>query len=321
MPKDELEIIKLCEAEDSEIRKAQVRLWKKYEEFWHGVQYLFWSSKDNDWRSPLDISWGDFDENDDIKEQIGSFYDYVIDVFKAHGESLISALAAQLPGIRFMPDDADNAADVLTARTYSKIADLICRHNKAKLVFYRALFFLYINGIVASYRYKESDEKYGTYKIPIYGKQTVESSTFVCPDCESTNPVPSAVCPQCGSITPQKEVKNTEEVPTIESYKILPKTRVKVEVYGPLFFKVPYYATSQKECGYLIHYLEVSKSSAMFNYPDFVEDIEKEYIDNSDRFSRTEFTYPADPEVEQKNLVTIIKAWLRPSEFYKEKVS
>ena len=40
------DIVKSCEQEDKDIRKAMIRQWKKAEEFWHGVQFLFWSSRD-----------------------------------------------------------------------------------------------------------------------------------------------------------------------------------------------------------------------------------------------------------------------------------
>ena len=43
--KDSLkEIAKSCKKEDEEIFKAMRRQWKKAEEFWKGVQYLFWDS-------------------------------------------------------------------------------------------------------------------------------------------------------------------------------------------------------------------------------------------------------------------------------------
>src|SRR6267142_1766722 len=85
--KDSLkDIIKSCEREDDEIRKSMIRQWQKNEEFWHGVQYLFWSERDNSWRSPLDDSL-----DEDIKDELGSFSDKVVDIFRGHGESIIAA--------------------------------------------------------------------------------------------------------------------------------------------------------------------------------------------------------------------------------------
>src|SRR5271169_389624 len=166
------EICKLCKKEDDEIRKAQVRSWKKNEEFWQGVQYLFWNASTEDWNSP---DSGGFDTlSDDTENQLGSFSDKVVDIYKAHGESIISALAAQIPGVRWLPDDADSTEDTITARTYSKIGELIDRHNKTKLIFLKALFYLANHGNCFSYRYKESDLAYGSIKIPKYGVEEQE---------------------------------------------------------------------------------------------------------------------------------------------------
>ena len=37
------DIVRDFDKEDSELRKAQVKDWKKLEEYWHGLQMIFWS--------------------------------------------------------------------------------------------------------------------------------------------------------------------------------------------------------------------------------------------------------------------------------------
>ena len=64
------DIVKSCEQEDKDIHKAMQRQWKKAEEFWHGVQYLFWSQQDDSWKSPADMDWED---DKDLDESLGSF--------------------------------------------------------------------------------------------------------------------------------------------------------------------------------------------------------------------------------------------------------
>jgi hypothetical protein len=311
------DICKSCEDEDKEIYKSMCRQWKKAEEFWSGVQYLFWSSKDDGWRSPMDIGWEDDEELD---EEIGSFSDKVIDIYKAHGESIISALAAQIPALRFMPDDADSTEDTLTARTYNKIADLVQRHNKAKLVFLRALFFLANHGIVASYRYKDSDPSYGTYKVPVYGKEERETSTFTCSNCDyqAEESWEGQACPQCGEVDKPKEIKEKQTVPVLNGIEDRPKTRVKIDIFGGLHFKVSYYARNQSECTYLGLFLDQGKDVACSNYPDMVEEIQQDMIQNMDRFSRSAYLYPTEDEIGRKNMVTVFKWWLRPAAFYRE---
>lgn len=296
-----------------------LRQWRKNEEFWHGFQYLFWSDRDNSWRSPADIGWED---DEDIQEQLGSFSDKVIDIFKAHGESIISALAAQLPSLRFLPDDAENIDDLLTARTYSKIADLVQRHNRAKMLFFRALFFLYLNGITASYRYKDSDFKYGSYEVPVITSEDVERTEYTCETCgyqaDQDWTLTGEACPQCQSIDPPEVAVATEQVPKQTGTESHPKSRAKIDIFGPIHFKVSYYARSQDECTYFILYGDQGKDLVKFTYPDFADEIEDETMENLDRFSRSGYNAVSDPIVQQRHLVTVRKAWLRPAAFYRE---
>src|SRR6266568_658484 len=296
-------IIESCEREDSEIRASQMRIWKKNEEFWHGIQYLFWSEKDNDWKSPQDFT-GNYEDIAEL-EELGSFSDKVVDIFRGHGESIIAALSAQIPALRFLPDDADDDEDVLTARTKSKVADLVQRHNKAKLIFLRALFFLALNGVVFSYRYKDSDYKYGSYKVPKYGMEELEQPVFTCEQCGyqspdnwlaasqqdnqtqdmSTSLQPGkpdqsmigenleASCPNCGSTEPPEESTQKQQVPVKLGEEELPKTRVKIDVFGGLHVKVRYYARNQSECSYLLLYGDLGKDVVAYENPDFSEDI------------------------------------------------
>jgi len=366
--KDSLkEIAKSCKKEDEEIFKAMRRQWKKAEEFWKGVQYLFWDSTSEAWASPMLESLNnvvDLDEEDE--DQVGSFSDKVVDIYKAHGESIISALAAQLPAVRFLPDDADETQDVITARTYSKIAELIIRHNKAKLVFLKALFYLANQGIVASYRYKDSDFKYGSYKVPSFGSQETESKKFICKVCGYESDVdwsagslndaagatasakdadgnsgkhqpfeytPDATvsdsddagavastttCPQCHEPGKPKVEKVTGEVPVQTGIEDRPKTRVKLDIFGPLHFKVSYYARNQSECNYLGLLLYQGKDTICELYPDKYDDIEKEQADVSEGFTRSVFQYPAEQEIESRHILPVSRWWFRPAIFNRE---
>src|ERR1035441_9752080 len=134
LPKNLQECLKLLidkyEKEDSWVRKQQLKLWKKNEEFWHGIQFVFWSESSQDWISPSVYNW--FNQEEGREGAEGPFYDFVINIYKAHGEAIIAALSAQVPTVRFPPDDAEDDDDLLTSKTYAKIADLIQRHNQVK---------------------------------------------------------------------------------------------------------------------------------------------------------------------------------------------
>ncbi len=330
------EIVKSCEKEDEQIYKCMVRQWKKAEEFWSGVQYLFWNSSTEAWGSPMGEGFN-IELSEEDNDQMGSFSDKVIDIYKGHGESLISALAAQIPAVRFLPDDADETQDTITARTYSKIADLISRHNKVKLLFLRALFYLANHGVVASYRYKDSDFAYGSYKVPSYDSQEVEAEKFVCKNCgyeadadwsggENTgqqqpmeyDPTEPQPCPQCGEPGKPKIQKTKTSVPVQTGIEDRPKTRVKLDIFGALHFKVSYYARNQKECNYLGLFMDQGKDTVCDLYPDLYDDIQALSLENTDRFSRSDWSYPAEQGADVKHIVNVGRWWLRPAIFNRE---
>lgn len=312
-----IDIVQQCEREDKEIRRSMMKQWKKNEEFWHGVQYLFWNAKEESWISPVDLT---FDTDADAFEQLGSFSDKVVDIFRGHGEAIIAALSAQVPSIRFLPDDADAPDDVLTAQTYNKIADLIIRHNRAKMMMFRSLFFLSIQGLVASYRYKESDYKYGSVEVPVYGSAVQDVTSFTCPECGYTDETDWSAqgqqCPNCGSIEPPTPITAQQENPIVTGIRARAKTRVKIDLYGPTHFKVPYYARNQQEITYLLLYGDLGRDSVMYTYQDMADDIAGEGLDDDERhrFARSDYSSSAD-DTEEQYLVTVIKAWLRPACF------
>jgi len=315
-----IEILKIYEKEDDEAHKAQRKNWKKNEEFWHGVQYLFWSEKDENWKSPAEISWG----GDEGLEELGSYYDYVINIFRGHGEGIIAALTQQIPSLQFIPDDADDADDVLTAETYGRIADLIQRHNKAKLLALRSFFFLYINGIVASYIYKDSDFNYGSYQIPDF--QTEPQTVFMCPTCdyeyteddltdiEKPEKI-ELICPSCGM--DGKPKKAEKEVPVEGPPKTLPKTRVKIDIFGALQIKVRITARNQDETPYLLLTNSVGKEQAIEAYDDKENEILADMENNSVDMPQTDYMWPN--ELPAKDRIKISKIWLRPSAYNLEK--
>jgi len=310
------DIVNLCEGEDDNIRKSQMRIWKKNEEFWHGVQYLFWSERDETWVSPLDVTWRNQLSEDELQE-LGPFYDFVVDIFKAHGESIVAALSSQVPAVRFIPDDADDQADVLTAKTYSKIADLICRHNNAKMLFIQSLFYAYINGIMFSYRYKDTDAKYGTVVVPEYGVREESIPALTCPDCGIVRDSNEPGC-ACGSVSESLPSQKAELVPYQTGERELPKSRAKLDIFGGLHVKVPYYARKQEDCGYLILFTDQPKDFVKSQFSEKADQIEGEGVTGLERFSRSEYSYSGGLDEAQRNLVTVTRAWLRPSSYWRE---
>jgi hypothetical protein len=161
------ELRKNAKLEDSFIRYAQVRTWKKAEEFWHGIQFIYWSEIAHEWRTPENL----VETSEESRDNSGPFYDYVINIYKAHGESVIAALSQEIPVVHFFPDDADVSDDLSTAKTKTEIGRLIQKHNRSKLLLMEALHKLFNSGLVASYIYPKDDKDFGTRKRAVYGKE------------------------------------------------------------------------------------------------------------------------------------------------------
>lgn len=169
------------EREDEYLRLLQMREFKKNNLFWHGFQYLFWSDTDQDWRIP---THEEFEEISD-REETRWIYDYVINHFKAHGESIIAALSADIPNVRFGPRNSQDPEDRRAVIAADSTADLIEKWNRAKLQMIEALFLLSCEGFVASYTYNRKDEEYGTIGIKEYDTREEQTTpdTFECPGC------------------------------------------------------------------------------------------------------------------------------------------
>jgi len=345
------EIIRQLEQEDDNVRKQQIRQWKKNDRFWHGIQYIFWSETQQDWIAPINTRWDDTTGNREDAE--GPFYDYVVNIYKAHGESIIAALSAQVPAVRFPPDDANNEDDLQTAKTYDRVADLIQRHNQSKMIILQALLALWNQGLVFAYHAPKADKVFGNVQIPEYdtedecqqcgyttGKQdgspahlgfenSVKTGSDSGEEAESqettddsqsegraedgqqgndSQDTQEGTCPQCGG--------PLVSIPVLTGFSDAPKTRVLIDIYNPLFVKVPYYARTQQECGYLGLAIDqpISLLKSLFGHIADKIESESNLYDVYEKLGRAPSSY-SYAIIDNKNLRTLRRWWLRPYEY------
>lgn len=304
-------LIDKYEKEDSWVRKQQLKLWKKNEEFWHGIQFVFWSESRQDWLSPTMYRW--FNEDEGREGVEGPFYDFVVNIYKAHGEAIIAALGAQVPTVRFPPDDAEDDDDIITSKTYSKVADLIQRHNQVKVLQLMSLFTLWNQGLLAWYHAPKADKAFGMVNIENFKKQ------LSCESCDKTFPVEDEEdveieglhkCPECGAPLEMKTV--------LDSFQESPKTRVIIDFFGGLHVKVPYWARKQGDCSYLIKALDQPKPFLKSIYPHIADKIESDDEDSQqyERMARTPSTFTSFSRADDNHdLATHRQCWLRPWSF------
>lgn len=263
------------EREDSNVRKQQVRQWKKNEEFWHGIQYIFWSETRQDWVAPTELN---FFEQEEGREGVdGPFYDNVINIFRAHGEAVIAALGAQVPTVRFPPDDADDDDDLLTSRTFNKISDLIDRHNQVKCLQLMTLFQMWNQGNVYWYHASKADKAFGITQTERF------KNCNCCENCGTQDPIKDDIkipvlCPQC--MGPMKIE------PVLDGFDEAPKSRVIVKSFGGLFVKIPSRAMTQADCSYLILSQDQPKPFLQDVYEHIEDKIDNDYVDK-DSYERS----------------------------------
>lgn len=302
--------------EDQEQREELVKLYKLCELYWRGIQAIFWSQASKNWKSIREEL---------MKSPRGKIsnvnYDKIINIYRAHGESIIAALSSSLPAVRFFPKDAENPNDVMTAETFSRCAEYLMRQNKAPLLFMKALYTLFNQSFAASYTYYHSDKKYGVVSTPIYDSQMLSLKSKTCTECgdditdapvlqEATDMAPEMVeCATCGQAVEPYLEENEIEIPIITGMEDTAKGKQCLEVYGPLNVRIPASAANVDECPYLILEMEMHYAKLRSMYQESRDEIGPgDSTSDYERWARSSNDYD-DSNI---NLVTWRRAWLRP---------
>ena len=276
------------EQEDEYARDKHLRKLKKADLYWQGEQKIYWSAAQDTYLSVNGLSFSD-------KEEYGIVdFDRVVNVYKPLGESVIAALSTGIPNVNFFPDDADNPDDIITAKAYGKIAELIQKHNRASLLFIKALFTIYNQGLVCGYNYTHTDYNYGTFDI----EQEIEPSRMESKIEED---------PETGELM---EVQNT--VPPVVGVSKEPKAREMLAIYGPLHVHVPSWCREQKDIPILKLSFEQHESLVRSIYADKWDEIRGSKGDYGAQSGREARSRTRENE---SDLVTVEVCWIRPWHF------
>lgn len=312
-----LDILREFDTTEENARAHNIRLYKKCENYWHHIQNIYWSTKANDWKDPsyyYENNPGETPDGLDLK---------IVNIYRAHGESIVAALSVNTPTIRFFPENADDSQDISTSKAYSKVSKMIERQNKAKLILMRMIYVLFNQGLCAVHNYSHESEEYGTRIKQI--KDTKESH-FVdsyCSACgeklqtfgpfseqtpvENQIPIP---CEACGAESIPTLIPDKREVEYIAGEEECPKVRQRIDVYGPLNVKISSYAYNQRSVGILVLDAEVDIAKAQEMYPDIADKIRAGVLNTQ---VATTYRTPNNVyEGYQKNNVTVRQVWMRP---------
>lgn len=309
-----VQTVDLFEGEDKTVRDKQIRQWKETDFLWRGLHYRVWSELAKDWQTPSQVK--ELDPSLDVDP---TEYDRFINIFRAHGESIIAAMSATVPSTRFYPDDADNPSDIQTAKAYTDIEDLIRRHNHAEALFVEIFFKLCLQGMVFIYNYHSKSEAYGVNREPITEDQPFETTIKTCQNCgaelgeaegiEQMMPdvAQPEICPECGmeDIPFAEQQSGMVEVQIGE--KVTPKGREFLDIYGPLNVKIPSWIKKLEDSPYLILETEVHVSRLRELYPEAYKD------DGGDNSTESWARRPDDSH--EDKMETVKRCWLQPWAF------
>ena len=293
--------------EDRNERDVQRQLWMKLERYFEGHQRLFWDTMARDWKS--------VDRNETARH-----YDKIINIYRAHAESIIAALSIKPPSAIFYPEDADVEEDVTTAKACVKIKENLERINNAQMNLIKALAILFNQGTCAAYIYNRKNSAYGVYEVPEYGDAVKYYSVLHnCAECGSNIDEiqfkgergkveeETKVCAVCGYEGLPEVNEYEEEFPEIIGVTSTPKSRTFIEVFSPLFVYLPFYARKQEGIPYLRLRFEQHYSALKNVFPKLKK---KGFSPSIDQVNADERGIRIG--VNDSNLCTVDCWWIRP---------
>ncbi|MGH9415411.1 MAG: hypothetical protein ACRD01_02175 [Terriglobales bacterium] len=323
------EMVRLYELESDAVRRHKVRLWREAEEFWRGNQNVWFSTKDSNWHTPF--------ERDDLDREDMPRFDYTINMYRSWGLSIIAALVQSPPKIQYMPVSAESQEDIATSRAASRVAEVVARNNSLDTLRVRKAYYLWNQGIFATYvRFLVDGGKFGHHSEPVMAPQLIQTlpDRFECPNCgamqradapESAGIVAGGPvgCRNCGALMGPESFAPAEhvEAPVTTGMRQVPNGAEKMDVYGPLYFKLPPQAQGQRDCYYLIQCEEQHKAVLRAAYPQKADRIDAPGGSGEDTYERIVRLSLADAQgswnsLPMASLITYKRCWLRPEAFW-----
>ena len=344
-------------ASESEIsRRAEIRRIKQAHQFWRGLQYLWWSERDQNWHLPFEQKATDESSLEDMPR-----YEFVTNIYQAFGLSIISVLSQDIPRVRFFPQSAESEADVSSAKSASDVSKLIERNNRIGNLIVEEAFHLWTGGKVGAYvRYVVDGQRFGFHpETELDERQVKIGGGWICGECgaetaatcagasnESVGatlgssgrgkprpyerPQGAAIangisCSACGALLTEENYV-PEEVITVpagvRTARVANGQEV-VTIVGALELKTPPWANEIHEYPFLQWNMEVHQARLRAAYPHAAKRIGAPIAAGEsaqyERLARLEQSQGGPLTAGgdfNPNLITFQRTWLRPWAFY-----
>src|SRR5271163_2938250 len=179
--------------ESESSRRQEIRRIKQAHQFWRGLQYLWWSERDQNWHLPFEQKVGGAASVEDMPR-----YEFVTNIYQAFGLSLVSVLSQDVPTVRFFPSSAQAEEDVAAAKAATEVAGLVERNNRIGNLIVEEAFNLWTDGKVGAYvRFVVDGQRFGFHPETDIAAREVRlgDDVYVCPDCGAETPANGASDP------------------------------------------------------------------------------------------------------------------------------
>jgi len=334
--------------ECDEKRKFMIPIWKRAEYYWNDIQDLFYNADKSDW-STFDED-NDEDEMDAIKDSNKIINTYRAEGESIIAAATMGNLSLRFfPENADNPIDLDKAKSFSDKSDYVQRVNNIkelrrkaftIRWNQGLVASYtyfkkdKKRFGTISKDVIGVKKQTYIDKKCEQCGETIQGEAIdnpedlankmmgqmqppLQNELPIDPNAEEqTEPIDNLLeesqeetCPECGSPLTSQEPR-TEDIP----YKIGEEKKDRgcstIELYSPLQFKIPHYATKVSDINYILLEGEIHYATARSLYPDYADQIQPNDIDSVESPHRTQ----ADnySSVASNSLVTISRFWCKP---------
>jgi len=249
-------------------------------EFFKGNQYISFEPGSTQFVGGGDwfgsgIGNGTHDQNADDTD----IYKKCKNFFQMLCVGFIAALCPQVPKSKWMPVNAEELADVATAKAAQILIDIVERDNKEASLLKGQLLYMWNCGAAFRHtRYIVSAERVGTKKEPIYNSTETEimPARMHCYSCGADNPAGTQQCANCGkrmlddSFYPPVTGPVTQQVGTEE----VPQGAVVQNLYSPLEIDADPGASSLLDTPILNLEVEIHIAALRAAYPTMYKEIQ-----------------------------------------------
>jgi hypothetical protein len=297
-------------------------------EFFKGNQFISFGPGESEFFNAVDwMNQGDHAQDADDKD----LYQYCNNFYQMLATGFVAALAPQVPKSKWMPEDAEQLADVTTAKAAQILIDIIEQQNREQSLLKQQLLYLYTTGAVFRHtRYVVDSERAGTTREPVFN----ETETQLAPDryhcfhCGATAPaqeMDGQRCPNCFRPLGQDSFFPAEYGPVIQKVgeEEVPNGMVAQNLYSPLEVDCDPAANTLRQTPILNLEVEVHLGALRAAYPDMYEQISaspsSELSSNGsiDRIARQQVYAQtgAASSILQDQRPTLSRTWIQPWAF------